>query len=229
MYCLLNAHQQGDAPLRILMLSAIIGTLLIACSLPGTASARTLTAQLRWEPGSSSGWMNSVLVEEGSRLRRANADTGFGFGISINRWILRAGLALERVEITNVYGYDEDTRTITFITPSFSGQYYFQPPTLGAPASFVIGRVGKTLASFGKLFNNTKGYEREEDLFSPWIISMGGGGEYFLRETVSLGMETGVRYASSYSNKGLRFQDEWSSMTLFDFLYGVVTLNFFWS
>ena len=213
--------------MRLLSSVGIVACLFIATGLSGIAHAQTLTTQLRWEPGASSGWMNTVLIEEGDLLTKANSETGLGIGIQLGKLILRTSLALERVNVTNIDDYNSDTRTVTFITPSFSGQYYFQPPKSEVLVTFISGRLGKTLTTINKFYEPEENHERREELFSPWIISFGGGGEYFLHKNLSLGMETGLRYAYSESNLGISPQGNWSTVSLFDFLYGVVTLNFF--
>ncbi|MCK5690297.1 hypothetical protein KAI87_13555, partial [Myxococcota bacterium] len=217
------------------------------------------TTQLRWEPGPSSDWSNWELPSKNKGLRPPNIETGLAIGIRLNKLILRTTLALGRVEITDGDDYYEgyyndikvgtssDTRDITFVTPSLSGQYYFYPPSAGGLVPFVIARFGRTLAFLSESSECTdagcpenseqpteqdKPLEKaQQDLLSPWQISFGGGGDYFISKNVSLGMETGLRFSYVSGAFGSTTPGDYyygNTFSFFDFLYGVVTLNFFW-
>ncbi|MCK5690295.1 hypothetical protein KAI87_13545 [Myxococcota bacterium] len=233
--------------MRSLISAGLFAFVLIGSGHPGRAEAQTLTTQLRWEPQTTSRTMDWLLDEE-ETLRRSDVETGLGVGIQLNNLIVRLALAIERTELLDT---DESTgrflrketfkRNLTFITPSIITQYYIQVLSADTLVPFAIARLGKTITFITELDEcegpdcTVYSWDRdpyyEETLFSPWQLTIGGGGDYFLNKRVSVGLETGIRF--SFGSGTWDFYDEnqyyeEDSSSPFDFLYGVITLNFFW-
>lgn len=221
----------------------MLASLFISIALPWSAHAQTITTQLRWEPGAISRQIDWLYHYSHDRYR-SDVETGVAVGIRFNNLILRAAFALERMEATNTEqgedGYlreENFQKKIVLATPSIIAQYCFPFSSPNAFVPFVIGRLGRTVASITES-NQCDGaectpYAREgsndnQTLFSPLQITLGGGVDYFLSKKVSLGMETGMRFSWGSGSYILSNEAEGESVFLSDSLYGVVTLNFFW-
>ena len=236
--------------MKSLNLNRIIAVLTISLGLSGVASAQTITTQLRWEPGSAIAPTDMALLDQSGGIYPSDLETGLAIGVQLGQMIIRGNLSMDRVGFTNksetsgVVAEITRTTTYTFITPSVTGQFYFGLPLAGTLVPFVSGRLGKTLTFVGNSrecegVDCTAGdtsnpdaedeawEEQGEDAVSPWLISIGGGGDYFINDNISLGMETGMRFAYGAGTYEMNGDYEKESTSVFNLLYGVVTLNFF--
>ncbi|MCK5691145.1 hypothetical protein KAI87_17810, partial [Myxococcota bacterium] len=235
--------------MKSFLLNGILASLFVVIGLSGVANAQTITTQLRWEPSSALAPTDMAILDESGGMYPSDLETGLAIGVQLGNMIVRGNLSMDRVGFTNKSETSGEAReitrttTFTFITPSVSGQFYFMPPTAGTLVPFVSGRLGKTLTFIGTSrectgVDCTAGdtsnpdaedeawEEQAEDTVSPWLISVGGGGDYFINDNISLGMETGMRFTYGGGTYEMNGDYEKESISMFNLLYGVVTLNF---